>query len=81
MTKWIRQLHRWLAIAFTVGFIANIVVIFGMGHQQPPVLVGMMALVPLLLLLLSGLYMFALRYFVRGDGNGQLTGAGKQTIR
>ncbi|CAN7440586.1 hypothetical protein [Rhizobium sp. LjRoot254] len=79
MNRWVRQIHRWLAIAFTVGFIANIVTLFGMGHQQPPVLVGMMALVPLMLLLLTGLYMFALPYF-RRSGDGQLTGAGKQTI-
>jgi hypothetical protein len=80
MNKLIRQVHRWLAVLFTVGFIANIVAIFGMGQQQPPVLVGMMALVPLILLLLTGLYMFALPYFAKGGGNGQLTQAGKQTI-
>ncbi|MDB5554839.1 MAG: hypothetical protein JWL86_4823 [Rhizobium sp.] len=79
MNRWIRQIHRWLAIAFTVGFITNIVTIFGLGHQQPPVLVGMMALVPLLLLLLTGLYMFALPYFKRAE-QAQLTAGGKQTI-
>jgi hypothetical protein len=68
MNRWIRQIHRWLAIAFTVGFIANIVTIFGLGQQQPSALVGMMALVPLMLLLLTGLYMFALPYFSRGSG-------------
>ena len=76
MNKWIRQIHRWLAIAFTVGFIANIVTIFGMGQQQPPVLVGMMALVPLMLLLLTGLYMFALPYFA-GRGDNQRVAAGE----
>lgn len=79
MNRWIRQIHRWLAILFTVGFIANIVTIFGMGQQQPPVLVGMMALVPLMLLLLTGLYMFALPYFRRAEQE-QLTVGGKQTI-
>ena len=76
MNRWIRQIHRWLAILFTVGFIANIITIFGMGQQQPPVLVGMMALVPLMLLLLSGLYMFALPYFA-GRGGSRHVAAGE----
>lgn len=64
----IRKTHRWLSIIFTIGVIANIINIFGMGQQQPAVWVGMMALIPLILLLLSGLYMFALPYFGRQNG-------------
>ena len=63
----IRQIHRWLSIIFTIGVIANIVNIFGMGQEQPAVWVGMMALVPLILLLLTGLYLFALPYIARRD--------------
>jgi hypothetical protein len=33
--KWIRQIHRWLAIAFTVTVMANIVAL-GTGEGQPP---------------------------------------------
>ena len=62
----IRQVHRWTSIIFTFGVIANIISIFGMGQEQPPVWVGMMALVPLVLLLLTGLYMFALHYLTPG---------------
>jgi cytochrome b len=55
----IRQTHRWLSIAFTLGVIGYIVV---MSQGQPPAWVGLFALAPLILLLLSGLYLFALPY-------------------
>lgn len=58
----IRQVHRWLSILFTLGVIANIVT---MSLTVPPFWVGLLALVPLILLLISGLYMFALPYFRR----------------
>jgi hypothetical protein len=63
----IRQIHRWLSMLFTIGVIANIINIFGMGQEQPAVWVGMMALLPLILLLLTGLYLFALPYIARND--------------
>jgi hypothetical protein len=70
----IRQVHRWLSILFTIGVIANIINIFGMGQEQPAVWVGMMALIPLILLLLTGLYMFALPYVAR-NGSRRATPA------
>lgn len=57
--KWIRQIHRWLSIVFTATVIANFV---AMGIGQPPPWVVYAPLLPLALLLLSGLYMFALPY-------------------
>ena len=57
--KWLRQLHRWLSIAFTLAVIINIV---AMGREAPPVWVGLLALLPLILLLLTGLYLFVLPY-------------------
>ena len=57
--KGIRQIHRWLSIAFTAGVIFYIV---AMEQGQPAAWVGLLALVPLILLLLSGLYLFALPY-------------------
>ena len=74
MNRWIRQIHRWLSILFTIGVIANIINIFGMGQEQPAVWVGMMALIPLILLLLNGLYMFALPYLAQG-GSRRVTPA------
>jgi hypothetical protein len=55
---WIRQIHRWLSIAFTLAVIVNIAVL----GREPPVWVGLLALLPLVLLLLSGLYLFVLPY-------------------
>ncbi|MBR0692120.1 hypothetical protein [Bradyrhizobium lablabi] len=55
----IRQIHRWLSIAFTVAVIVNIV---AMTQVTPAVWVGLLALLPLVLLLLTGLYMFVLPY-------------------
>ena len=55
----IRQIHRWLSIAFTVAVIANLV---ALTQKEPAVWVGILALVPLILLLLTGLYLFALPY-------------------
>ena len=60
--RWIRQVHRWLSMAFTLAVIANVV---AMAQGQQIVWVGILALVPLILLLLSGLYLFALPYAVR----------------
>ena len=44
-SRWIRQLHRWLSMAFTFGVIAYVVV---MQNGTPPAWVGLLALVPLL---------------------------------
>jgi hypothetical protein len=65
LSKLIRQIHRWLSIAFTLGVITNTVVIFGLGQQQPAYWVYLLALIPLFLLLGSGLYLFFLPYVVR----------------
>ena len=59
---WIRQTHRWLSIAFTVTVIANFVV---MAQGTPPPWVTYAPLLPLALLLFSGLYLFALPYATR----------------
>ena len=55
----IRQVHRWLSIAFTVAVIVNIV---AMVQEKPAVWVGLLALFPLILLMLTGLCMFARPY-------------------
>jgi len=64
MSKLIRQIHRWLAIAFTAGVITNTIVIFGLGRKEPAFWVYLLALIPLFLLLFSGLYLFVLPYAV-----------------
>ena len=60
--KWIRQFHRWLSIVFTLTVIANFVVMAVNNGQPPPAYVTYSPLLPLFLLMFSGLYMFALPY-------------------
>ena len=63
MNKWIRQIHRWMSIAFTVTVITNIVVLaLGQGKTQPPAWITYSPLLPLFLLLFTGLYLFVLPY-------------------
>ncbi len=62
MSKFIRQFHRWVSIAFTLGVIANTAIIASANGAQPDYWVYMLALIPLFLLLFSGLYLFALPY-------------------
>lgn len=61
-SKWIRQLHRWVSIAFTVTVIANFV---ALSRGKPPNWVTYSPLLPLALLLFTGLYLFVLPYAAR----------------
>ncbi|MEZ2407042.1 hypothetical protein GGC47_001909 [Bosea sp. OAE752] len=67
----IRQGHRWLSIIFTVTVIANFV---AMARGEPPAWIVYSPLLPLFLLLFSGLYMFILPYAVRWRGRGRAEG-------
>jgi len=58
---WVRQIHRWLAIAFTVTVIANFIVL-AQGGGAPPAWVTYSPLLPLAFLLITGLYLFVLPY-------------------
>ena len=60
--KWIRQTHRWLSIAFTVAVIVNLVAVLKGRYAN---WVGLLALLPLILLLFTGLYLFVLPYATR----------------
>jgi hypothetical protein len=62
--KWIRQFHRWISMAFTVAVIANIVAM-SVGQEPPPAWLTYSPLLPLALLLLTGLYLFVLPYATR----------------
>ena len=57
--KWVRQTHRWLSIAFTVAVIVNMVAV---AQGKYTGRVGLLAVVPLALLLFTGLYLFVLPY-------------------
>ena len=58
----VRQAHRWLSIVFTVTVIANFV---ALARGKPPAWVTYSPLLPLFLLLFSGLYLFMLPYIAR----------------
>jgi hypothetical protein len=62
MNHWIRQIHRWLSIIFTVTVIANFV---AMTQGTPPAWVTYSPLLPLALLLFTGLYLFVLPYLAK----------------
>ncbi len=68
--KWIRQTHRWVSIAFTVAVIVNIVAV---EQKRETYWIGFSALFPLILLMITGLYMFALPYAAKW-GSGRRTG-------
>jgi heme A synthase len=63
--KWIRQIHRWLSLAFTVGVIVNFVAV---AMHRYAGWVGLLAGLPLVLLLFSGLYLFVLPYSAKWRG-------------
>jgi len=61
-SNWIRQAHRWLSLSFAVAVVANVV---ALAREEPAAWVGLLALLPLALLLLTGLYLFVLPYAAR----------------
>lgn len=60
----VRQVHRWVSLAFTATVIANIVAL-SLGQGQPPAWVTYSPLPPLFVLLTTGLYLFVLPYATR----------------
>ena len=61
-SRWIRQIHRWVSIIFTVTVIANFV---ALSRGEPPAWITYSPLPPLFLLLFTGLYLFVLPYLRR----------------
>jgi hypothetical protein len=65
MSRGIRTFHRWTSIVFILGVITYTV---WMQKETPPAWVGGLAGLPLVLLAITGLYMFFLPYFRRQPG-------------
>ena len=63
----IRQVHRWVSIAFTLTVLANFAAMT-VGSGVPPPWITYSPLFPLFLLLLTGLYLFALPYTSKWRG-------------
>ena len=57
--KWIRLIHRWLSAALTVGMAVNLAAV--LLHKYTNTL-GLLAVLPLALLFLTGLYLYVLHY-------------------
>lgn len=57
--KWIRQIHRWLSVIFTLAAVFNVVAIAKGKYEQWE---GLMAVFPLALQFVTGLYLFFLPY-------------------
>jgi hypothetical protein len=74
--KWIRQGHRWMSMAFTAGFIFNVLAVA--GGEEPAFWVYLLVLIPLGLLLASGLYLFVLPHVLKWRGG--LRAGGKVRI-
>jgi hypothetical protein len=70
--KVIRQTHRWISMLFTLTVVANFA---AMTQGPPPDWITYSPLLPLALLLFSGLYLFVLPYTARMRG-GQRAQAG-----
>lgn len=61
---WPRQLHRWVSILyFTLTVVANFV---AMSQGTPPAWITYAPLLPLAVLALTGLYLFAVPYLKKG---------------
>lgn len=60
--SWIRQFHRWISTAFTATVIANFIV---RTTGTIPAWVTYSPLLPLALLMLTGLYLFVLPHTVK----------------
>ena len=59
MNNWIRQIHRWVSVVFTVTVIANFIAL-ARGGGMPWITYS--PLPPLAFLLFTGLYLFMLQY-------------------
>jgi hypothetical protein len=55
MSAGIRRFHRWTSIVFTIAVVINTV---AAAMKAQAVWIGLLALFPLILLMITGLYMF-----------------------
>lgn len=64
---WVRQSHRWLSIVFTATVVANFVA-RALDSAEPSLWITYSPLPPLLLMLVTGLYLFVLPYITKQKG-------------
>lgn len=75
----LRRTHRWVSMAFTLTVIANFIA-RAQGPAEPPPWLTYAPLPPLGLLLLTGLYLFALPYFGRRHGGRNTSERGTPVV-
>ncbi len=68
---WVRQTHRWLGIVLTLAILGNFL---AMAFGPPPAVVVYAPLVPLTILIISGLTMFFRPYLRKTDRAHEKTG-------
>ncbi|WP_117212286.1 hypothetical protein [Allorhizocola rhizosphaerae] len=69
-SKWIRQIHRWLAVTFTVTVIVTFI---ALAQKDPLVWVAYVPLLPLVLLMFTGLYLLVLPHATKWRSGGRTT--------
>jgi len=62
--RWIRQSYRWLSIIFTATVVANFIA-RAADSAEPSSWITYSPLPPLFLMLITGLYLFALPYMAK----------------
>lgn len=67
-SRWIRQIHRWLSVVFTL---AVLVVTVALSTGKPPAWLSYIPLPPLFLLLFTGLYLFIQPYTAKWRSGGK----------
>ena len=69
-SRWMRQVHRWASLVF-MGVVSALFTALGIG-REPASWAYFLPLIPLALLMLTGLYMFCLPYAARWRSDRRL---------
>ena len=67
MSRLIRQFHRWISVLFVLTIIVTMI---ALAQPEPIVWVSYIPLIPVFLLLATGIYMFVLPYAQRWRARG-----------
>lgn len=59
MKNWVRQFHRWVSAVFVLTVIATSI---ALAQKEPIMWMSYLPLIPLAMLALTGIYLFALPY-------------------
>ena len=65
MSKFVRQFHRWVSALFVVTVIAATI---ALAQKEPVMWMSYVPLLPLALLAITGIYLFALPYITKRRG-------------